>query len=150
MQISSIIFDFISMNINKVTLIGNVTDTPKLRTTKSGHSFTTFAVATNYFWKDANTGQRKHNTEFHSVIAWRGLAEKLTQYVQKGERLYVEGRLQTRAWKDQTGQDRKKTEIIASTALMLGGSKKQKQQQRQSEGAQLIVQEEVSTEEVPF
>lgn len=132
-------------------LIGNVTQTPALRTTKNGHPFTAFSVATNYFWKDASTNEKKQSTEFHSVIAWRGLAEKLARYVKKGEPLYIEGRLQTRTWQDQAGTERRRTEIIASTAMMLGGRKGAESRERsKEESAQLTVQEEVSTEEVPF
>lgn len=106
------------MNLNKVMLIGRVTDAPEVRTTPGGQMVCTLRMATNRVWKDAS-GQRQEKTEFHTVILWRRLAEIASQYLQKGALCYVEGRLETRTWQDQAGIKKYRTEIIGE-ALQLG------------------------------
>ena len=106
------------MNLNKAMIIGNLTRDPEVRTTPNGVSVTSFGVATNFVWNDTN-GERQQRTEFHNVVAWRKLAEICGQYLHKGSKVYIEGRLQTRSWDDQTGNKRYITEIIADNMIML-------------------------------
>jgi single-strand DNA-binding protein len=106
------------MNLNKAMIIGNVTRDPDVRTTSGGQQVALFSVATNRAWTDAS-GAKKDQVEFHSVVAWRKLAEIIGQYVKKGAKVFVEGRLQTRSWDDQSGQKKYRTEIIAENVIML-------------------------------
>lgn len=106
------------MNLNRAMIIGNLTRDPELRTTPNGTSVTSFGVATNFVWTDAS-GNRQEKVEFHNIVAWRKLAEICAQYLRKGSKIYVEGRLQTRNWDDQTGNKHYITEIIADNMIML-------------------------------
>ncbi|MFH0805151.1 MAG: single-stranded DNA-binding protein [Patescibacteria group bacterium] len=107
------------MNLNKVMIIGNVTRDPEVRKTPTGQSVTSIGVATNRRWTDQKTGQKQEQVEYHSVVAWRKLADIVGQYLRKGSKVYVEGRLQTRSWNDQSGNKRTKTEIVAENLIML-------------------------------
>jgi single-strand DNA-binding protein len=107
------------MDLNKVMLIGNVTRDPELRTTPTGQSVASFSLATNRVWKDQNSGERKSVADFHNIIAWRKLAEICGQYLQKGSKIYVEGRIQTRSWQGQDGVKKYTTEIIMENMIML-------------------------------
>jgi len=106
------------MNLNKAMLIGNLTRDPEVRTTPNGTSVTSFSIATNYVWTDTN-GEKQERAEFHNIVAWRKLAEICGQYLRKGSKIYLEGRLQTRNWDDQNGNKRYITEIIADNMIML-------------------------------
>ena len=106
------------MTLNKVMIIGNVTRDPEMRTTPQGTVVTTFSVATNLKWTDAN-GQKQEKAEFHNIVAWRKLAETCAQYLKRGSKVYVEGRLQTREWDAQDGTKKQRTEIIAENMIML-------------------------------
>lgn len=106
------------MSLNRATIIGNLTRDPELRNTTSGQSVTNFSVATSSQWTDA-AGQRQERTEYHSIVAWGKLAEICSQYLGKGRKVYVEGRLQTREWEAQDGQKRQRTEIVADNMIML-------------------------------
>ncbi|MCK4355194.1 single-stranded DNA-binding protein [Candidatus Parcubacteria bacterium] len=101
------------MNLNKVFLIGNLTADPELRNTPSGQAVCNFRMATNRIWNDKNTGQQQQKTEYHSIVAWRRLAEIVSQFLKKGGLVYVEGRLETRSWDDPSGNKKYRTEIIA-------------------------------------
>jgi single-strand DNA-binding protein len=107
------------MSLNKVLLIGNLTRDPELRSTPSGQSVATFSIATNRVWKDPQSGERKEAAEFHNIVMWRRLAEIAGQYLRKGSKIFLEGRLQTRSWQDQTGNKKYMTEIIAENMQML-------------------------------
>lgn len=111
------------MDLNRAQIIGNLTRDPELRTTQSGQSVVSFGVATNrrYTGKD---GQQQEQTEFHNVVAWAKLAEIISQYLGKGRKVFIEGRLQTREWQGQDGNTRRTTEIVADNMIMLdrGGS----------------------------
>ena len=109
------------MNLNKAMIIGNVVRDPEMRTTPNGQNVVSFSVATNFVWKDAS-GQRQEKAEFHNIVAWRRLAEIINQYVKKGSKVYIEGRLQTRSWDDPNGIKRYRTEIIADNMIMLDRS----------------------------
>ncbi len=106
------------MNLNKALLIGNLTRDPEARTTPDGTPVTTFSVATNLRWTDPS-GNRQEKVEYHNIVAWRKLAEICGQYLRKGSKVYVEGRIQTRTWEDQQKQKRYRTEIIAENLIML-------------------------------
>ncbi len=100
------------MYINKAIIAGNVTRDPELRALPSGVKVTTFSVATNRFWKDAATGERKEMAEYHNIVVFGRQAENCAQYVKKGSQICIEGRIQTRSW-EQDGQKKYRTEIIA-------------------------------------
>lgn len=104
--------------INKVILIGNLGNDPEVRYTAAGQAAASFSVATTERWKDKD-GSPQEKTEWHKVVAWRRLAEICGEYLSKGSRVYVEGKLQTRKWQDQNGNDRYTTEIVASEIKML-------------------------------
>ena len=106
------------MDLNKATIIGRLTADPESRTTPTGQTVVSFSLATNLVWKDGN-GEKQEKTEFHNIVAWRKLAEIITQYLKKGSRIYLEGRLQTRTWEDQNGVKKYRTEIVADNMIML-------------------------------
>jgi single-strand DNA-binding protein len=107
------------MYLNKVFLIGNLTADPELRNTPSGQPVCNFGIATNRIWKDRNTGQQQKKVEFHNIVAWRRLAEIVSQFLKKGGLVYIEGRLETRSWEDQSsGVKKYRTEIIAENLQM--------------------------------
>lgn len=99
-------------------IIGNLTRDPETRTTPSGQTVTSFGVATNLVWTDAS-GQKQKKVEYHNIVAWRRLAEICAQYLKKGNKIYLEGRLQTREWQAQDGSKRQRTEIVAENMIML-------------------------------
>lgn len=99
-------------------LIGNLTRDPEVKTTPQGTAVATFSVATNMTWKDAS-GARQEKVEYHNVVAWRKLADICGQYLKKGMKVYIEGRLQTRDWQAQDGGKRYRTEIVADVMQML-------------------------------
>lgn len=109
------------MDLNKVQIIGRVTQDPETRTTPSGLSVTSFSVATNLIWKN-QSGEKQEKAEFHNIVAWRRLAEICGQYLTKGRQVYIEGRIQTRSWEGQDGVKRYRTEIIAENIIFLGPS----------------------------
>ena len=104
--------------INKVILIGNLGADPEIRYTQDGTPAASFTVATTERWKGKD-GQMQEQTEWHRITAWRRLAEICGEYLSKGSRVYIEGKLQTRKWKDQSGNDRYTTEIVAREMKML-------------------------------
>lgn len=98
--------------VNKVILIGHLGQDPETRYTASGQAITSLSLATDESYKDKNTGQLVPRTEWHKVVIFGKLAEIASQYLRKGSKVYLEGRLQTRKWQDQAGQDRYTTEIV--------------------------------------
>ncbi len=108
------------MNLNKVFLIGRLTQDPETRSTPTGQTVTTLRMATNRVWTNQATGAKQDATEFHTVIAWGRLGEIASQYLKRGGLLMIEGRIQTRSWDDKnTGAKRYMTEIVAEN-LQLG------------------------------
>lgn len=105
-------------SLNRATLIGNLTRDPEMRQTPGGQSVCSFSVATNRAWT-GNDGVKQDATEFHNIVAWGKLAEICAQYLVKGKKIYVEGRLQTRDWEGQDGVKRYRTEIVAENMIML-------------------------------
>lgn len=105
--------------INKVILVGNLGADPEARYTQSGTPVTTFNIATTERWKDRE-GNRQEETEWHRIVAWNRLAEICSEHLKKGKKVYIEGKLKTRKWQDQNGNDRNTTEIIARDMQMFG------------------------------
>ena len=101
-------------------LIGNLGADPEVRYMPSGEAVTNIRLATTRRWKDRQSGERREQTEWHRVVFFRRLAEVAGEYLRKGSQVYIEGRIQTRKWQDQSGQDRYSTEIIAEEMQMLG------------------------------
>ena len=107
--------------INKVIIVGNLGNDPEIRTMPNGEAVANISVATSESWTDKNTGERREVTEWHRIVLYRRLAEIAGQYLRKGSQVYVEGRLKTRKWQDNNGQDRYTTEIQGDNLQMLGG-----------------------------
>ncbi len=107
--------------VNKVILVGNLGNDPDTRYMPSGSAVTNISVATNESWKDKQTGEQKDRTEWHKVAMFGRLAEIAAEYLRKGSQVYIEGKLRTRKWQDQNGNDRWTTEVIADEMQMLGG-----------------------------
>jgi single-strand DNA-binding protein len=107
------------MNLNKVFLIGRLAADPEARTTQSGQTVVTVRLATNRVWNNRATGEKQEQVEFHTVVAWAGLADIITKYLRKGQMAMFEGRLQTRSWQGQDGVKRYRTEIVADN-MQLG------------------------------
>ena len=106
--------------VNKVILIGNLGRDPEVRSTPSGQPVATFTLATSRRWKDKN-GQRQEQTEWHQIVVWGKQGENCGKYLKKGRPVFVEGRLQTRSWEDQSGNKRYTTEVVAQAVQFLGG-----------------------------
>ncbi len=115
-----------SRGVNKVILIGNLGQDPEVRYMPNGGAVTNITLATSETWKDKNSGEQQEKTEWHRVVMFRRLAEIAGEYLKKGSKVFIEGRLQTRKWQDQQGNDRYTTEIVADNMQMLdsrgGGS----------------------------
>jgi single-strand DNA-binding protein len=109
------------MDLNKVMIIGRLTRDPELRTTPNGASVCQLGLATNYVYTNQQTGQKVEQVEYHNVVLWRKLAEIANQYLKKGRRVYIEGRLATRNWEAPDGTKRYKTEIVCDNMIMLDG-----------------------------
>ena len=105
--------------VNKAILIGNLGQDPDVRYTPQGAAVTTIKLATTDQWRDKQTGEQQQRTEWHRVVFFNKLAEIAGQYLKKGSKAYVEGRLQTRKWQGQDGQDRFTTEIVGNDMQML-------------------------------
>lgn len=106
--------------VNKVILIGRLGADPEIRYTPSGAEVATFRIATSESWTN-KSGEKEERTEWHRIVAWRGLAKICGEYLNKGKLVYVEGRLRTRSWEDRDGNKRTTTEIEATDMKMLGG-----------------------------
>ena len=141
-----------SRGVNKVILVGNLGKDPEVRYMPNGNAVANFTVATSESWKDQQ-GQQQERTEWHNIVMYRRLAEVAGEYLKKGSKVYIEGKLQTSKWQDQaTGQDRYKTEINANEMQMLdsrgqgggqqGGYGQQQDQQQQSSGYQQAPQQQ--------
>ena len=106
--------------INKVILVGNLGQNPELRYTPNGIAVCTLRMATSESYTDRASGERITNTEWHNVVLWRGLAETAGKYLKTGSQCYIEGKLKTRQWQDQQGQNRYTTEVVADVMQLLG------------------------------
>ena len=125
--------------VNKVIIVGNCGQDPEVRYSQSGMCFCNVSIATSESWKDKKTGEQKEKTEWHRVVLQGKLAEIAGEYVKKGSQVYFEGKLQTRKWQDQSGQDKYTTEIVVDSftgVMQLLGSKPQGQQGQQGQQQQ--------------
>jgi single-strand DNA-binding protein len=129
------------MNFNKVILIGRLTRDPETRALPSGQSVTSFGMATDRFFSD-KSGQKQQQTDFHNIVLFGKLADIASQYLNKGSLVLIEGRLQTRSWKDSSGNNRSRTEIVAERLQM--GPKSSGRQNFQSQN-----QEKQTKEDIP-
>jgi len=135
------------MNLNKVILIGRLTRDPETRALPSGQSLTSFGMATDRFYTD-KTGQKQQQTEFHNIVSFGRLAEIASQYLTKGSLVLIEGRLQTRGWKDSSGNQRTRTEIITERIQL--GPKSARKTDPSEEKPTVSTQDKVPTEEIPI
>ncbi|MSQ15247.1 MAG: single-stranded DNA-binding protein [Dehalococcoidia bacterium] len=130
------------MDLNKVMIIGNVGREPEMRFTANGTAVTTFTVAVNRVG-GGQDNERREETEWFRIVTWEKLAENCNQYVSKGKRLYVEGRLQTRSWEGNDGQKRYTTELVASNVIFLD-------RRDPSGAAGEEVSEDIEPDDLPF
>ena len=107
--------------VNKVILVGNLGKDPEVRYMPNGNAVANITLATSESWKDKQTGEQKEKTEWHRIVMFQRLGEIAGEYLKKGSQVYIEGKLQTRKWQDNSGNDRYTTEIVASDMQMLGG-----------------------------
>ncbi|MBI2443431.1 MAG: single-stranded DNA-binding protein [Candidatus Levybacteria bacterium] len=121
-------------SLNRVELIGNLTRDPELRYTPSGTAVCTFGLATNRSWT-TETGEKKEDTEFHRIVAWSKLAELCSQFLVKGRKVYVQGRIATRNWTGQDGQQRTTVEIVIDDMILLDSPRGQQAQGAQASSA---------------
>tara|TARA_B100000700_G_scaffold280823_1_gene331004 strand:+ start:581 stop:1018 length:438 start_codon:yes stop_codon:yes gene_type:complete len=145
------------MDLNRATILGRLTRDPEVRSTPNGKSVASFAVATGRIWTDQN-GTKQERTEFHNCVLWGKLADIAGQYLNKGRRVYIEGRIETRSWDGQDGVKRYRTEIVAENLIMLDGprgSNTQGQSQQTPQSAPqtpppVVESEEIKVEDIPF
>lgn len=137
------------MDLNRATIIGRLTRDPELRTTPNGQNVATVGIATNRTWKDQQ-GMKQEQVEFHNIVAWGKLAEIMSQYLAKGRRVFIEGRLQSREWQAQDGTKRNRTEIVAENMIMLDGKGTDGGAQRDTTPQQPTDTEEPTVEDIPF
>ena len=149
--------------VNKAIIVGTLGQDPEVKYTANGSAVVNISVATNETWKDKATGENQERTEWHRIVMFGKLAEIASQYLKKGSQGYFEGRIQTRKWQDQSGNDRYSTEIVANEMQMLGGragsgggapqgeSQGQPQQQQQSRpAAQETAPMDDGFDDIPF
>lgn len=122
-----------SKGVNKVILVGNLGQDPEIRYQPSGGAVANLSIATSESWRDKQTGENKEQTEWHRVVLFGKLAEVAGEYLRKGSQVYIEGKLRTRKWQDQSGQDKYTTEIVVNVGgvmQMLGGKQESGQQKK--------------------
>ena len=137
--------------VNKVIILGNLGQDPETKHLPSGSAVTNISVATSETWKDKDSGEKKEKTEWHRIVAFNRLAEIIGQYLKKGSKVYIEGKLQTRKWQDKDGNDRYSTEIVASEMQMLDGkSQEPRQDMQQGEPAKQPTKNDFPDDDIPF
>ena len=147
--------------VNRVIIIGHLGNDPEIRTMPNGEQVANITVATSESWTDKNSGEKKTQTEWHRIVLYRRLAEIAAQYLHKGSQVYIEGRLKTRKWQDNNGQDRYSTEIQCDNLQMLGGrnqdaaqnqppKQQDKQQKAQSKSQQSEPPMDAFDDNIPF
>lgn len=134
--------------INKAILIGNLGRDPEVRTLESGVKVATFSIATTETYKNKN-GERVEQTEWHNIVMWRGLAEVAEKYLNKGNQIYLEGRIRTRSY-EKDGQTKYMTEIVADQMTMLGGRRAEGQNEQGAKVEEPDVQEPKPDDDLPF
>lgn len=144
------------MDLNRATILGRLTRDPEVRTTPNGRSVASLSLATNRVWMNQNTGTKEEKVEYHNCVLWGKLAEIAGQYLSKGRRVYVEGRLETRDWTGQDGVKRYRTEIIADNMIMLDGPRGNVGVGESHDNGSVpppsdeVVEEEIKVEDIPF
>lgn len=146
------------MSVNKVILIGRLGQDPELKHTPSGATVCTFSIATTESWVDKQTHQKQEKTEWHRIVVWGKMAEICNQYLGKGKQAFVEGRIQTRSWEDESGMKKYATEILASSVQFLGGSSSQEahsqggggKQSSTASGYQVATDANFAADDLPF
>jgi single-strand DNA-binding protein len=140
-------------SVNKVILVGRLGKDPEVKYTQGGTPVAKFTVATNEVWKDQN-GEKQERTEWHNIVAWTKLAEICGQYLNKGSRVYIEGRIQTRSWEDKDGNKRHITEIRADSMVMLSGKHEEARPEKSAAAAASSdggsVEPEITDDDIPF
>ena len=143
-------------SLNKAMLIGRLGRDPDIRYTQDGTAVANFSIATSEFWTD-KSGTRQERTEWHNIVAWRGLADLSKRYLSKGRQVYVEGRIQTREWDDRDGNKRRSTEIVANQMVLLGSRSDQDEsyassppQQADPVPAKDMGSPEITDDDIPF
>lgn len=148
------------MDLNKAQVIGRITQDVELKQTPNGQNVTSFSVATNRNWTDSS-GMKQEQVEFHNIVLWGKLAEIAGQYVSKGSKLFIEGRLQTRSWEAQDGTKRYRTEIVGENMIMLDNKSDNNNSEFSNSGSSTNdtpavkrttpkQEEEISVEDIPF
>ncbi len=135
-----------SRSVNKVILIGNLGRDPELRYTPGGTPVANYSIATTERWRNAE-GEMQEHTEWHNIVAWRRLAEIAGEYLHKGSRVYIEGRIRTRSWEGQDGQKRYRTEIITNNMMMLDAKGDTTAQAGDESGFE---PDQISDDDIPF
>ena len=138
------------MNLNKVFLIGRLTQDPQKRELPSGRLVCNFGLATDRYWVDKE-GKKQQETEFHNIVLFGKLAKTASQYLKKGSLVFIEGRLRTRTWEDQSGQKRQRTEIIVERMQMGPRVKKELPPVEAEKEEEIpIIEEEIDLKDIPF
>ena len=143
------------MDLNRATILGRLTRDPEVRTTPNGRSVASLSVATNRVWVNQNTGTKEEKVEYHNCVLWGKLAEIAGQYLSKGRRVYLEGRIETRDWTGQDGVKRYRTEIVVDNMIMLDGPKGSTGNMPNHDDSTPpmpteVVEEEIKVEDIPF
>jgi single-strand DNA-binding protein len=140
-------------SVNKAILVGRLGKDPEVKYTQGGTPVAKFTLATNEVWKDQN-GEKQERTEWHNIVAWTRLAEICGQYLTKGSRVYVEGRIQTRSWEDKEGNKRYITEIRADNMVMLSGKSEEARSEKSAAAAASSdgssADPEITDDDIPF
>ena len=139
--------------MNKVILMGNLGKTPETRTLESGVVMCRFPIATSETYKNRKSGEKTSHTEWHNIILWRGLAEVAEKYLNKGDKILIEGRIRTRSWEEkESGQMRFTTEILADKMQMIRSTKKNSGDlnENQEHSASFIQESPIEQEDLPF
>lgn len=142
-------------DFNQAIILGNLTRDPELRQTPSGQSVASFAVATNRSWQDPQSGDKKDAVEFHDVVAWGKLGELVSNYLSKGRKVLVVGRLQTRSW-EADGVKKQRTEIVATDINFIGGGSGEVtasstgDKKADISEAQETVDDDINLDDIPF
>ena len=139
--------------MNKVILIGNLGKAPETRTLETGVVVCRFPLATSEKYKNRKTGEKNSHTEWHNVVLWRGLAEVAEKYLNKGDKILIEGRIRSRSWEDkESGQMRFITEILADQMQMIGSVKKNSENfnETQKPSTSFIEESPIEHEDLPF
>ena len=138
-----------SNGVNKVLILGNLGSDPEIKYTKAGDPVANISIATSESWKDKNSGDLQEKVEWHRVVMFSRLAEIAEQYLKKGSKVFVEGKLQTRKWQDQEGKDRYTTEVVAKEMTMLD-SRSTSQAQDNSPKVESDKPKDDFEEDIPF